>query len=284
MVKMHRMGLLLLMTAAFMATGCGGTSISNDALVVGLECDYAPFNWTEKSENDYTLPISNMAGAYADGYDIQIAKRLGEITGKEVSIVCTVWESLIPDLASGTINCVIAGMTDTEERRESISFTDEYYRSELVLVAKAEVAALYEGETVSAADFATLASDKLFESQVSTVTNDLIDVFVDDYGAIKNNPVDTFAIAATDVLTGAADFMTGELPVAESIVASNDGALGLIHIDQSILGEGAAELGVSIGIAKGNDELQGDLNAALGQISQDERNALMSAAIMRSAS
>jgi putative lysine transport system permease protein len=65
-------------------------------LYVGLECNYAPFNWTESSANDYTLPIANHAGSYADGYDIQIAKLLAEKTGKKVEIVQTVWESLGP--------------------------------------------------------------------------------------------------------------------------------------------------------------------------------------------
>jgi len=283
MVKINYLGLLLLAYGAIGVTSCGKSAISNETLVVGLECNYAPFNWTENTANEYTLEISNKAGQYADGYDIQIAKKLGELTGKEVTIVETAWEALIPDLTSGTINCVIAGMTDTEERRESIAFTNEYYRSELVLVAKADVAAKYEGMSVSAAFFQELASGKMFVSQVSTVTNDLIDVFVSDYGAVKNNPVDTFAIAALDVVSGAADFMTGELPVAESIVASNAGTLGLIHIDQTILGEGASELGVSIGIKKGNDELRSVLNEALAKISQEERNSLMKASILRSA-
>ena len=116
--------------------GCSSNSVSDETLVVGLECNYAPFNWTENAANSYTLPIANHAGSYADGYDIQIAKMLAEKTGKKVEIRKMVWESLVPDLQAGNINCIIAGMTDTEEREKSMDFTAEYYRSELVLVTK----------------------------------------------------------------------------------------------------------------------------------------------------
>lgn len=37
-------------------------------LGIGLECNYDPFNWTEGVENDYTLPIANKQGKFADGY------------------------------------------------------------------------------------------------------------------------------------------------------------------------------------------------------------------------
>ena len=69
----------LLFSALLCATlvGCGGgNNNNNDVLVVGLECDYAPFNWTSPEASDYTLEINNADG-YADGYDIQIAKYLG---------------------------------------------------------------------------------------------------------------------------------------------------------------------------------------------------------------
>lgn len=258
---------------------CSGNDISGK-LVIGLECNYAPFNWTEKSENDYTLPISNVSGAYADGYDIQIAKKLGADLGMEVVIQETQWESLIPDLQMGVINAVIAGMTDTEEREKSIDFTDEYYHSELVLVVKKEVSDSYT-DVISQADFGSFIKGKMVVSQTSTVTDDVISIFAGTYGAIHNTPVDTFALAAQDVLTGSAFAMTAELPVANSIVASNS-SLGLVHIDQSILGTEEASLGVSIGLKKGNTDLQSKLNASLAKIASEERVTLMGEAIKRS--
>lgn len=272
----------LLSFATLGLQSCGSTGVDNSKLVIGLECNYAPFNWTENAANEHTLAVSNKSNQFADGYDIQIAKVLGEKLDKEVVIVKTVWESLIPDLQANTINLVIAGMTDTEERRMSIDFTDEYYRSELVLVVKKAVADQYD-HSLSSDEFRTLIEKKIVVSQSSTVTNDVIDIFQDEYGAQHANPVDTFAIAALDVSNGNAFAITGEFPVAEAIVGANSD-LGIIHIDQSILGEKQSELGVSIGIKKGNEELKDELNEALSTITTEQRNEWMSQAVVRSTS
>jgi ABC-type amino acid transport substrate-binding protein len=172
-------------------------------------------------------------------------------------------------------------MTDTEERRLSIDFTDEYYRSELVLITSKSVADLYSG-SLSETEFAQLIKDKMIVSQSMTVTDDVIEIFKEKYGAIHNNPVSSFALAAQDVVSGSAFAMTAELPVAKSIISTLD-TLGIIHMDQSILGETQSELGVSIGIAKGNTELANMINEALNEISIQERNDLMEAAVIRSA-
>lgn len=261
-------------------SACSSTKASDDTLVVGLECNYAPFNWTESGATSYTLPISNHAGSYADGYDIQMSKLLSEKTGKKVKIVQTVWESLIPDLQSGSLNCIIAGMTDTAEREQSIDFTDEYYRSELVLVVKKEVADAHPG-VLSKDDFTSLIKGKQIESQNETLTDDIIqNVFV-PLGAIHNTAVGSFALASVDVEKGLAFAMTAEYPVAQSIVASNSDTLGILHLDQTILGEELKSLGVSIGLQKGS-VLKTSLNAALSSISQEMRVSLMSEALSRS--
>lgn len=76
--------------------------------------------------------------------------------------------------------------------------------------------------------------------------------------------------------------MTAELPVATSLVAS-DSRLGIVHIDQDVLGANKADLGVSIGIKKGNSELKDAINEALSKLSQEARLEMMNAAILRSA-
>ena len=254
------------------------TSEEKEDLIVGLECDYAPFNWTETSANETTLPIDGKANQYADGYDIQIAKLIGEYENMNVVVKKMDWDSLIPALQSGEINAVIAGMTDTEERRQSIDFTNEYYRSELALVVKKENA---PSEVLDKDAFKVFIDGKSMVSQTSTVTDDLIeDVFSKEYGAIHNKSVSTFAVAALDIQNGVSFAMTAELPVASSIVASNP-SLAVVRIDQDILGEKGAELGVSIGIAKGNSVLKEKINHALSQISKETRDVLMNAAISR---
>ena len=253
-----------------------------DKIAIGLECNYAPFNWTSKTESENTIKIANKYGQYADGYDIQIAKILGEELGKEVVIVKTAWESLIPDLQTRALDLVIAGMTATEERKKSIDFSDEYYRSELVLVTKKEISEGFD-HVLSPEELNKLINKQIIVSQAFTVTDDVIDIFKTEYGAIHAKPVDSFASAALDIKSGSAFAMTSELPVAEAIVSANK-SLGIVHIDQEILGDLKGELGVSIGIKKGNTELQDAVNKALAKVSKKQREKMMLAAVTRSTS
>ena len=54
------------------------TSKEKTVLRIGMECDYAPNNWQEDTATDTNLPISNLSGFYAEGYDIQMSKLLAE--------------------------------------------------------------------------------------------------------------------------------------------------------------------------------------------------------------
>lgn len=181
-------------------------------LIVGMEANYAPFNWTETSPSSYTYPIFDKTGEYADGYDVQIAKMCAESLGYNLIIKQFTWDALIPALTSGDINMIIAGMTDTEERRLSIDFTDPYYTSELVLVVSAD------SELANMTDLSDLDGMKVV-SQIQTVTDDVIeDVLVPNYGAIHESALTAFSACATAVQTGVADAMTAEYPVAVSIV------------------------------------------------------------------
>lgn len=79
---------ITLLFACLSITGCKKIKFdeSKKILVVGLECNYAPFNWTETSKTSTNWPIENVSGAYAEGYDVQIAKLLCQELGYELVI------------------------------------------------------------------------------------------------------------------------------------------------------------------------------------------------------
>ena len=185
---------------------------TKETLIVGMEANYAPFNWTETSPSSYTYPLYDKTGEYADGYDVQIAKMCAENLDYNLVIKKYTWEALIPALNSGEINMIIAGMTDTPERRLSIDFTNPYYTSELVLIVSAD------SDLAEMTDLNDLNGRKVV-SQIQTVTDDVIEeVLVPEYGAIHESALKTFSACATAVQTGVADAMTAEYPVAVSIV------------------------------------------------------------------
>ena len=80
-----------LLAVALLLGACGGNDSNNDAensgnekLTVGMECNYAPFNWTDPQSNDFNVEIG--AGEYCDGYDVQIAKNIADALGRDLVI------------------------------------------------------------------------------------------------------------------------------------------------------------------------------------------------------
>ena len=63
--------------------------IGKDKIRIGMEAAYAPYNWQVSEASEYTIPIDNVQGAYADGYDVQIAKIVCKALGGEGELV--VW-------------------------------------------------------------------------------------------------------------------------------------------------------------------------------------------------
>ncbi len=240
--------------------------IEAKVLKVGMECNYAPFNWTQAQASDTSVALEG--GGYADGYDVQIAKKIADALGVELKIVKTEWEGLIPALTSGTIDLIIAGMSPLAKRKVSIDFSDYYYASELVLVVKKD------GAYKDAASLADFAGAKI-TGQLSTFHYDVIDQIT---GVKKQTALADFPAMIVALESGAIDGYVSELPGAVSAAASNS-ALTYIEFEQ---GKGFTfepdEVNVSVGLRKGSDMTQ-EINKALTEISQEQRIELMNAAV-----
>ena len=279
-------GAALLSVAAINLTACGNNANNGDALVIGMECAYQPFNWTQSTSNEFTLPIDGTS-EFADGYDIAVAKYLSKDLNRPVVIKRTNWEDLIPSLNSGSINMILAGMSSTAERRQTIDFTDPYLESDLAfLIRTADLpAGNSKDNPASYQDLLNLFNGKSLVCQSGVVGDDIIeDYFVGAEGVTINHSAaqTTYPLAAIDVQRGISFAMPAELPVVEAM--ANLEGLSVLYCDNSFLSEGNLEgLKVNIGIKKGNDQLRNDLNASLKRLSQEQRSQMMGAASQRSA-
>ncbi|MGB4438509.1 MAG: transporter substrate-binding domain-containing protein, partial [Sedimentibacter sp.] len=113
-MKLKKLVTLLLLTTALLAgmtagfTGCSSTQPEEKkVLKIGMECAYAPFNWTQTTDENGALPIAEVGG-FANGYDIMVSKMISEELGYEVEIYKTEWDSLILAVNSGKIDAVVA--------------------------------------------------------------------------------------------------------------------------------------------------------------------------------
>ena len=104
-------------------------------LTVAMECAYAPYNWTQNDDPNGAVEIRGPSD-YAYGYDVMMAKKIGEALGQKVQIVKLDWDSLIPAVMSGDVDCVIAGQSITTERAAQVDFSDPYYYASIVTLTK----------------------------------------------------------------------------------------------------------------------------------------------------
>lgn len=249
--------LMMVLSASAMAEG---------TLRVGMECNYAPFNWTQAEESDTAVPLSG--GGYADGYDVQIAKLIAEGLGMELEIVKTEWDGLPMGVMSGKLDAVIAGMSPTEERKVTLDFTDNYYESQLVIVVRAD-SAYAEAKTLD--DF---AGAKL-TGQLNTFH---YAVLSQADKATVVTAMETFPAMIVALKAGSIDGYVSELPGAVSAVASNP---ELTYV-QFAEGEGfetsTDDTAIAVAVAKGSP-LRDQINEILATISEEKREELMQWAV-----
>ncbi|AEE92095.1 ABC-type transporter, periplasmic subunit family 3 [Tepidanaerobacter acetatoxydans Re1] len=266
--------LLVIMLSA----GCGSSDNSQNAnspevgdttedktFKVGLECDYPPFNWTQLDDSNGAVPIDGCA-EYAAGYDIEIAKRIADGLGRELVIVKTEWSGLLPALTSGKIDAIIAGMSPTAERKESIDFSTNYYKSDLVMVVKK--GGKYEGAT-SIQDF----KGAKVTAQIGTFHYTVIDQIE---GVIKEPAMDDFSAMRVALESGMIDGYISEKPEAVSAEAANENFTFVEFDDGFVTSDD--DTAIAVGLVK-ESELIEEINRILAGISDAEKEELMNEAI-----
>ena len=237
-----------------------------ETLRVGMECNYAPYNWTQTEADENAIPLAG--GGYADGYDVRIAKRVADYLGMDLEIVKTEWDGLIMSVMSGAIDCIIAGMSPTQERKLTIEFTDSYYDSDLVIVVRKDGG---YAEATSLEDFAGAT----IVGQLNTFHDTVIDQIPDVKHA---TPMDTFPTMIVAVKAGSVDGYISERPGAESAIATNPELTYVVFDEGKGFETDPADTSIAVGVAKGS-ELTAKINEALATISKEERLEIMNEAL-----
>ena len=224
---------------------------SDNTFTVGLEAGYPPFNWTQLDDSNGGVKIAGNA-EYAGGYDVEIAKKIAEGLGKELVVVKTEWDGLVPSLQSGKIDAIVAGMSPTAERKESIDFSDNYYTSNFVMVVKKGGA--YENAT-SIQDF----SGAKITGQLNTSHYGVIDQIE---GVQKQPASDNFSAMRVALESGVIDGYVSERPEGISASAANENFAMVEFTDGFEADE--EETAVAVGLKKGS-ELTEKINEILAK-------------------
>lgn len=220
--------------------GTEADAAGDKTLIMATSADFPPYEYYE--------------GQTVVGIDAEIAQALADKMGYTLQIEDMNFDSIIPSITSGKADIAMAGLTATEERKESIDFSDSYATGVQVVIVK-------EGSEIQSVDD-LLADGANYTVGVQTATTgDLYattDIEQAGKGTLERYTKGTDAVAALQ--TGKIDCVIIDSEPAKSFVAANE---GLTILDTEYAVEDYA-----IGLAK-DSPLTAEINAALQELIAD---------------
>ena len=244
--------------------------VEDGVLTVGMECAYAPYNWTQMTDANGAVPIVNNPGSYANGYDVMIAKRICEAYGWKLEVMAIEWNGLTPALNAGQIDAVIAGQSMTPERLAEVDMAGPYLYATIVCVTKAS---------------SPLASAKGISDLSGTCTSQTGTIWYDSClpqipGAdIMPEAADAPAMIMA-VASGTVDFICTDMPTAMGACSTYD---GLVILDFAGSGDDFSvedsDINIGISVVKGNSGLKDAMDAVLADLTAEHFNIIMNHAI-----
>lgn len=265
---------VMLVALSFVFANGGKESTSDNSskktLKVAMECGYAPYNWTQTTDANGAVRISGSSD-YAYGYDVMMAKYIAKELGYELEIVKLDWDSLVPAVQSGTVDCVIAGQSITSDRLQMVDFTDPYYYASIIcLVDK-------DSKYVNAKGVADLEGASC-TSQQNTVWYDVCLPQIKNakiLPAQESAPAMLVALAANRVDLVCTDMPTGQA----ALVAYPNFRLLDFSSSSDNFQVSQEEINIGISVSKKNPELTKAINGVLSKLTVEDYNRMMDEAI-----
>ena len=264
--------LVLMLSVAFVfANGSKeASSSSSNTLKVAMECGYAPYNWTQTTDANGAVKISGST-EYAYGYDVMMAKLIAEKLGKDLEIVKLDWDSLVPAVQSGTVDCVIAGQSITSDRLQMVDFTTPYYYASIVCLVN-------QGSKYENAQGISDLKGAVCTSQQNTVWYDVCLPQIENANILpaqESAPAMLVALSA-----GRVDLICTDMPTAQAALVAYPSfrLLDFTESDDNFV-VSQEEINIGISVSKNNPELTAAINEVLATLTVEDYNRMMDEAI-----
>lgn len=213
------MGMMLLSMVAF-----------GKALYVGTNAEFAPFEYLEKGK--------------VTGFDMELMNALAKEMKMDVKIENMAFDGLLPALQMKKVDVVIAGMTETPERKKAVSFTKPYFKAKQVIITK-------KGKDIK--DFKELSGKK-----VGVMLGFTGDAVVSDIKGAKVQRFDATYSAVMALEKGKVDAVVADSEPAKKYIAS--------YKDLAIASAKAEDEDYAIAVRKNDKALLDNLNKALVKV------------------
>jgi len=225
-----------LIAAAAVAALTAGAG-AQETVRLGTEGAYAPWNFMNDDGNP-------------DGFEIELGNAICERAELECEWVVNDWDTIIPNLVAGNYDVIMAGMSITEERMETIDFSDNYYPpdpSRFAVAAGTEIDPDGMAGMRLAVQGATI--------QAAYAEENFPDATIVSY--------ETADQTVADLSAGNVDAILADGGYLQPIVAASNGALEIAGPEVMIGG------GVGAGMRKDAEDLKATFNEVIGAMKED---------------
>ena len=244
----------------------GSSGVEDGVLSVAMECAYAPYNWAQPDDSNDSVPIAD-SNQFANGYDIMMAKKICEANGWELEVHQLDWDSLVPAVQSGQVDCVIAGQSMTADRAEQVDFAGPYLYASIVCLTK------QDSDFANAAGKSDLAGGTC-TSQQGTIWYDRCLPQIE--GASVQEAAESAPAMLMALETGQVDFVCTDMPTAQgALVAYPDLKILDFSGGEDDFEVSDEDINIGISVQKGNTALKDAIDAVVGAMSKDDFNAMM---------
>lgn len=191
------------------------------------------------------------------GWEVEIIDAVCAAAELECELAPTAWDGIIPALISGRIDAIMASMSITEDRLQTIDFSDPYYNTPTVIVGQRSMTmdATPEG-----------LAGMVIGVQVSTIHQTYAQTYFEAGSEIRT--YQTQDEANQDLASGRIDATEADVLAMNDFLATEAGECceikGTVAMDESILGSG-----IGAGVRKGDDALREALNRGIAAIVAD---------------
>ena len=238
------MALLLAVAMVASLTACGSKAedasagAANGTITFATNAEFPPFEF---------ISSNGVIGEF-DGIDMAMAKMIAEDNGMEAKMENMEFDSLLIALQNGQIDAVIAGMTVTDERKETVDFSTPYYTATQVMIVKED------SDIAKATD--------MEGKKIAVVQGYTGEVCVNDLG-YSYEAFKKVTECIMELVNGKCDVVVLDSATASKYVADNEG----LKIVEDTEAFGAEEY--AIAVAKGNTELLDKINASIEKLLAD---------------
>lgn len=255
--KMMAFSLAVAMAGTLAACGGSGSSTGSDADSSTETEETAEATETTEGSGEKLVMATNatfppyeyVEGGSYEGIDVEIAGEIADKLGRELEIQDVEFDSIIGGVQSGKYDMGMAGMTVTDERKQSVNFTDSYASGIQSIIVP-------EGSAIASVD------DLSSETRIGVQQGTTGDIYAtDDYGDSAVTAYKNGADAVQALLTDKIDCVIIDNEPAKSFVEANEGL--------TILDTSYAEEDYAICISKDNEELLTQINDALSELKAD---------------